>query len=201
MTLEVLYFISQVVAALALIGSLLFVGVQLRQSQKQMDRANEIARAEFSGQFMRTNMDLACRMIEDVELGRAFRHLTVENKRIEDPDTLFRLSMWFSAYTALWLDMMSADEKGLVDEDVVRIISGTQGFYLTFPIVWDTLPRVFAMRELDGESYEAMMSRMAALRERAQTHQWEDVATRIRQRKEQEAPADTPSETKKEAGT
>jgi len=148
---------------------------------------------------MRTNMDLACRMIEDVELGRAFRQLTVENKRIENPDTLFRLMMWFSAYTALWLDMVAADEKGLVDEDVVRIISGTQGFHLTFPVVWDTIPRVFAQRELGAERYEAIIARMIALRDSAETHQWEDVAKRIRQLEGSDTSADT-SPPKKEPG-
>ena len=196
MTLETLYFITQIIAVVLIFPTLVFLAIQNRQSQKQMERANKVARAEFSGQFMRTNMELAARMIEDVELGRAFRRLTVENKRIEDPDTLFRLTMWFSLYTALWLDMTSADEKGLVDEDVVNVISGTQAFYLTFPVVWDTIPRVFAQRELDGESYKAMMSRMAALRERAQTHQWEDVAKRMQQREAQENSADTPASDK-----
>ena len=198
MTLETLYFITQIIAVVLIFPTLVFLAIQNRQSQKQMERANKVARAEFSGQFNRTNMELAARMIEDVELGRAFRHLTVENKRIEDPDTLFRLAMWFSLYTGLWLDMMSADEKGLVDEDVVRIISGTQAFYLTFPIVWDTIPRVFAQRELDSESYEAMMSRMVALREQAKTNQWEDVAKRMRQREAEEAAADTSHDTKEE---
>ena len=199
MTLETLYFITQIIAVVLIFPTLVFLAIQNRQSQKQMERANKVARAEFSGQFMRTNMELAARMIEDVELGRAFRHLTVENKRIEDPDTLFRLTMWFSLYTALWLDMTSADEKGLVDEDVVNVISGTQAFYLTFP-VWDTIPRVFAQRELDGESYKAMMSRMIALRAQAQTHQWEDVANRMKQREAQGPAADTSADTKEELG-
>ena len=200
MTLETLYFITQIIAVVLIFPTLVFLAIQNRQSQKQMERANKVARAEFSGQFMRTNMELAARMIEDVELGRAFRHLTVENKRIEDPDTLFRLTMWFSLYTALWLDMTSADEKGLVDEDVVNVISGTQAFYLTFPVVWDTIPRVFAQRELDGESYKAMMSRMIALRAQAQTHQWEDVANRMKQREAQGPAADTSADTKEELG-
>ena len=200
MTLETLYFITQIIAVVLIFPTLVFLAIQNRQSQKQMERANKVARAEFSGQFMRTNMELAARMIEDVELGRAFRHLTVENKRIEDPDTLFRLMMWFSLYTALWLDMTAADEKGLVDEDVVNVISGTQAFYLTFPVVWDTIPRVFAQRELDGESYKAMMSRMIALRAQAQTHQWEDVANRMKQREAQGPAADTSADTKEELG-
>ena len=64
--------------------------------------------------------------------------------------------------------------------------------------MWDTIPRVFAQRELDGESYKAMMSRMVALRERAQTHQWEDVAKRMKQREAQDGHAYAPPETKEE---
>lgn len=46
MSLEAIYYISQVIAALALIVSLLFVGVQLNQNTQQSKQANLIAHAE-----------------------------------------------------------------------------------------------------------------------------------------------------------
>ena len=80
MTLETLYFITQIIAVVLIFPTLVFLAIQNRQSQKQMARANEIARAEYSGSIMRTNMELIARMVDDVELGRAFRQLTLENK-------------------------------------------------------------------------------------------------------------------------
>ena len=40
------------------------------------------------------------------------------------------------------------------------------------------------------------MSRMIALRERAQTHQWEDVPKRMKQQEAQDTLADTPASDK-----
>lgn len=45
MTLQAIYFISQVVAAIALIGSLIFVGVQVRQNTAQGKRQEAASRA------------------------------------------------------------------------------------------------------------------------------------------------------------
>jgi len=40
MTLENIYYVGQTVAVVAILGSLVFLAIQNRQSQQQMDRAN-----------------------------------------------------------------------------------------------------------------------------------------------------------------
>lgn len=117
----------------------MFLALQNRQSQKQTEQANNIARAEFSGKMMRTHRKLHGEITKNIEPRRAFYQLTIENKPINDPETLFGLLIWFSNYAVLWMELMVADEKGLVDEEVARAIYGTWGFYLTFPAVWQAM--------------------------------------------------------------
>jgi len=46
MTLETIYFISQVIAAVAIVASLLFVGIQLRMGRKQAEDAERVVRGQ-----------------------------------------------------------------------------------------------------------------------------------------------------------
>lgn len=197
MTLETLYFVTQIIAVVLIFPTLVFLVIQNRQSQKQMERANEIARAEYSGKIMGANMELLSQLVEDGELGLAFGRLSIENKRIEDKDMLFRLMTWFFNYSILWMDTVSADEKGLVDKQVVRTVCGAQAFHLMFPVVWDTMVRTLRQRELDSDAFDNIMSRMVALRDEAKASKW-DAANLLSQ--QNEATAETiPS--KEEPGT
>ena len=197
MSLETIYYTTQIVAVVLIFPTLVFLAIQNRQSQKQMERANEIARAEYSGKIMGANMELLSQLVEDGELGLAFGRLSIENKRIEDKDMLFRLMTWFFNYSILWMDTVSADEKGLVDKQVVRTVCGAQAFHLTFPVVWDTMVRTLRQRELDSDAFDNIMSRMVALRDEAKASKW-DAANLLSQ--QNEAPAETiPS--KEEPGT
>ena len=197
MTLETLYFVTQIIAVVLIFPTLVFLVIQNRQSQKQMERANEIARAEYSGKIMGANMELLSQLVEDGELGLAFGRLSIENKRIEDKDMLFRLMTWFFNYSILWMDTVSADEKGLVDKQVVRTVCGAQAFHLTFPVVWDTMVLTLRQRELDSDAFDNIVSRMVALRDEAKASKW-DAANLLSQ--QNEATAETiPS--KEEPGT
>ena len=46
MTLETIYYVGQTIAVVALIISLIFVGLQVRQNSQQTAQANKLARAE-----------------------------------------------------------------------------------------------------------------------------------------------------------
>jgi hypothetical protein len=48
MTLESIYYIGQTVAVVALLASLVFVGLQVRHARHQTEQANKLARAEMS---------------------------------------------------------------------------------------------------------------------------------------------------------
>lgn len=46
MTLEAIYYIGQTIAVVAILASLIFVGMQVRQNTKQSEQANTLARAQ-----------------------------------------------------------------------------------------------------------------------------------------------------------
>lgn len=46
MTLETIYYIGQTIAVVAILASLIFVGMQVRQNTKQSEQANRLARAQ-----------------------------------------------------------------------------------------------------------------------------------------------------------
>lgn len=46
MTLEAIYYIGQTIAVVAILASLIFVGMQVRQNTKQSEQANRLARAQ-----------------------------------------------------------------------------------------------------------------------------------------------------------
>jgi len=48
MTLEAIYFISQIVAVIAILASLIFVGLQVRQSNRAAVQANKLAKADMT---------------------------------------------------------------------------------------------------------------------------------------------------------
>jgi hypothetical protein len=48
MTLESIYFISQIVAVIAILASLIFVGLQVRQSNRAAVQANKLAKADMT---------------------------------------------------------------------------------------------------------------------------------------------------------
>jgi len=200
MTLESFYYITQIIAVVLIFPTLVFLAIQNRQSQKQMERANEIARAEFSGKIMGTHKELTLRMVDDAELGRAFRQLTIENKRIEDVDMLTRLMGWFASYHTLWLDASEANEKGLVNDFVYRLVSGNQGFHLTFPVVWKFILNISEQRELEPKDYDESMKTLIAVREKALAHNSDLVAKYTEQKEENRVATDRPPERKEELG-
>lgn len=46
MALEAIYYIGQTISVIAILGSLIFVGIQVRQGRHQTEQANKLARAE-----------------------------------------------------------------------------------------------------------------------------------------------------------
>ena len=94
MTLETFYFIAQIIAAVAIVGSLLFVGMQIRAGirEQRLTRANENADNYSRFQVL---------LIENPE----FRD--VWNKGADDLSSLNRNELLgFGAYMALWVDSL-----------------------------------------------------------------------------------------------
>lgn len=97
MTLEALYFISQVIAAVALVGSLIFVGLQIRESRKQAEHAERTARAQVHQQIADSFRDIG------LEWGRRpdVFHRMLMNTKSEDLSPELRMDSGVLLYPTL----------------------------------------------------------------------------------------------------
>jgi hypothetical protein len=84
MILEQLSNLSQAVAAVAVIVSLVFVGIQLRQSTEQGRQANRLARAQVTAEIRNSFNDLLRRAFLDADLSDAVFALADHAKQVEE---------------------------------------------------------------------------------------------------------------------
>ena len=102
MTLEVAYFISQIIAAVALVASLAFVGIQLRQNTRSMRAATSTAHTQLLIQLgvFAGGTDDAARIWRSGLQG--LDQLT-ENERVRFTVFLSTLVRFFEASRVQWL--------------------------------------------------------------------------------------------------
>ena len=179
MTLEDIYYIGQTIAVVAILVSLVAVWFEMRQGHL-------LARADLSNQFRLANQSLTMRMVDDPELGRAFRTLVLEGGRIDDPDTFTRMIGWFGAYSNLYFDAVDASKKGLMDEWLFLEIENAWAQYLAVPAVWSWQQRILSLRP-PSDLIEEIKNKQIELRERALAHQAE---MRSRQCEQEGKPAE-----------
>ena len=106
MTLEELYYISQIVAVVAIIGSL--VAIYYQQSQ-----TNKIARAQIS-QDVSANYLGTLREIMDPELAAIFRKVMFEPAPLS-PVEATQILVYFNLAASSFRDAFNAERDGLVD--------------------------------------------------------------------------------------
>ncbi len=84
MTLEQVSDASQAIAALAVIVSLVFLGIQVRQSTEQGAQANRLARAQVTAEVRNSFNDLLRRAFLDADLGEAVFGLADHSKPVDE---------------------------------------------------------------------------------------------------------------------
>lgn len=124
MSLEAIYFISQIVAAFALIASLFFVGMQLRQTDKTQRAAMHQARAQ-------RNMDLCLRLAEphNAELMSKVRAGETRLTQAE----LHQLHCLFRCHAVDVIDIYWQNSQGMIDDTVTDIAARTFKGVLSAP--------------------------------------------------------------------
>lgn len=124
MSLEGLYFVSQIVAAFALIASLFFVGLQLRQTDKTQRAAMHQARAQ-------RNMDLALRLAEPHNAEFLSRIRAGETRLT--PAELFQLQRIFHCYAVDIIDIFWQNRNGMIDDIVAKVSGGAFSYVMSYP--------------------------------------------------------------------
>lgn len=107
--------IGEFVGGIAVIGSLIYVGFQVRQSNEQAAQRNEIERNESERQFARDTSSLLL-ALTDPDLSRVFRQGLVDHESLTKDEQL-RFDMWLSGLTN---HCVSIWRRGLMHEPWVR---------------------------------------------------------------------------------
>ena len=133
MTLESIYYISQIVAVVAILASLIFVGIQVRQGVAQTKLANKLARADMSERAMRAFGDVHRVPIENRELADAFRKVMFERSELTPTETTqvcFYLNVALHTHRTAFI----AVRDGLLDSSVMRDYDINTAWYLAAPV-------------------------------------------------------------------
>lgn len=117
--------LSQVVAALAIIASLIFVGVQLRQG-------NRIARAQMTAAVSDKISSMMQAGSTDTGLARAFGAVVLLEERATDddfPKLMFWFNGWLHIYHSAWVSLRD----GLIDDRMLQMIETNVFWYMSKP--------------------------------------------------------------------
>ena len=107
MTLEEMYFVSQIVAAVAIVASLIFVGIQLRQSERTQRAAMHQGRTQ-------RGMDMALRSA-DPQFGAAFGAF-IRGDTSVTADQFWQVSALIRAMVLNLDDVVWQEKAGLLDK-------------------------------------------------------------------------------------
>lgn len=119
MPLETLYYLSQIIAVLAVLASLIFVGVQIRQNTKQAQQANELARAELTQDGWQNIGTRQFEMVDTPEKA-AFLTKTLYGNEPLDLDEHFRFSIILHTLIGHYEIAYRQVREGLLYEDILK---------------------------------------------------------------------------------
>lgn len=125
MSLETIYYISQIVAVVAIIGSLIAIYFQQRQT-------NTIARAQIS-QDVSVNYQGTLRELMTPELALIFRKVMFEPAPLS-PVEATQILVYFNLAASSFRDAFHAERDGLVDDRLLQQFAHNFCWYLTAPV-------------------------------------------------------------------
>lgn len=136
MTLEELYYVSQIVAVVAIIGSLVAIYFQQRQT-------NRIARSQMS-QSVSDSYQGTMRELMTPELAGIFRKVMFEPAPLSPVQTT-QILVYFNLAASSFRDAFHAERDGLVDDRLLEQFAHNFCWYLTAPVFmaeWRRVERV-----------------------------------------------------------
>ena len=132
MTLQDISDLSQAVAAVAVLASVVFVGIQMRTSAEQQRQANILARIEIGGQAMRHFHHLVGRLI-DHDLATIFRKVMFDKADLTPAETT-QILTYFNLCVGAHSQAHEALEHGLIDRTNIESLEHNNAWYLTAPL-------------------------------------------------------------------
>lgn len=146
MNLEAIYFISQVIAAVALVGSLIFVGIQIRQSSVQTRLNTRAVRAAFHHAITDSFNNLNARIMADAEVAGITRRSIESSEPLSENDQ-FRVNFLTLAYLRIYETIYYERQFDASDGHLFDSEMRTLRWYATLPgfhKFWSTNPISFS---------------------------------------------------------
>lgn len=150
MTLENIYYISQTIAVVAVLASLIFVGVQVRLSTEQIKQSNRLARADMSERIISGYADSLREISSSRELAGAFRKVMFdpdELSPVEQTQILTYFNLTMMNFRAAYI----ASRDGLVETSQLESILKNALWYLTAPVFAREWRRMQKTKLFEGE--------------------------------------------------
>ena len=140
MNWEAIGAIGEIVGAIAVLISLIFIGLQVRQSAAQTAKSNLLARADMTERAMRAFGDTAIELSRSRELSAAFRKVMFKSTDLaEDEQTVVFafFNVWLQRHRSAFMSV----PENLIDERVMTDYDNTTRWYLTAPAFRDEFKR------------------------------------------------------------
>ncbi len=159
MTLQDISDLSQAVAAVAVLASLVFVGIQLRMNASQQKEANILARMEIGGDAMKLFQGHVSKLM-DRDLATTFRKVMFDKSELTPVETtqiLTYLNLCIGAHS----QAHAALEHGLITQENIESLEHNSAWYLTAPLFASEWRRVQRLG-LYPQSFADHLNRRAA---------------------------------------
>ena len=145
--------IGETLGAIGVLISLIFVGLQVRQSAAQTEKSNALARADMTERAMRTFGDTVIEIARNPELAVAFRKVMIKPAELTDGEltsVLTFFNVWLHRHRTAFLSVSD----GLIDAQVMIDFDSSTKWYLTSPLFKDEWLRTKSTGTFTGKFSE-----------------------------------------------
>ena len=133
MNWEAISAVGELIGALAVLVTLIYLATQLRQNTDQAKQANMIAQADISAQVRARYEVLWHQISADPQLAVAFNKLMFRDEEVDTPDAA-RLRAWFATYCTVAQSAHIEHLNGLVDDWTLETLEGNVRWFITKPL-------------------------------------------------------------------
>ncbi len=150
--------IGEATGAIAVLITLIYLAVQLRQNTEQARQANMIARADISAQVRQRYDALWHQLSADPQLAVAFNKIMFRDEEVGYPEAA-RLMAWFGNYCTVAQSAQVEHENGLVDDMTLHTLEENVRWFIGKPL-FRAVYREIVERAADTETGIDMQSWM-----------------------------------------
>jgi hypothetical protein len=149
---------GEVMGAIAVLVTLVYLAVQIRQNTDQAKQANTIARANVTAQLRDRHDALWRQLSADPELAIAINSVMFRDQEANDTDAA-RLMVWFATYCTVSQNAFYEHKNGLVDDWTLMQLESNVRWFIGNPLFARVYRELLSRHE--GTEYKDMIQTWA----------------------------------------